>query len=67
MAIAIELEHDDDIIDELLLTILENGIEIGQKVREKQRDKLVLEPRRELLVKAVLFDDHAMIAAERPP
>ena len=45
MSIAVELEHDDDIVYELLLTVLENGIEIGQKVREKQRDKLVLESR----------------------
>ena len=58
MSIAVELEHDDDIVYELLLTVLENGIEIGQKVREKQRDKLVLESRRELLVKAVLSVKH---------
>ena len=67
MAITVELEHDDDVVDELLLTTLENGVEIGQKVREEQLNKLVLELGRELFVKAVLFDDHAMVAPEGPP
>ena len=64
MAEAVELQKHDDIVYELLVTVLEDRIKICQEIPEQQLDELVLELGRQLFVEAVLFDDHFMIAPE---
>ena len=67
VTIAIKLQHDHDVVNELLFAILKDWVEVRKEFAEKQLYELILEPRRELLVEVVLFDDHAVIASEWSP
>ena len=64
MAEVVESQKHNDIVYELLITVLENGVKIRQEIAEKQLDELILELGRQLFVEAVLFHDHVMIAPE---
>ena len=65
MVIAIELKHNDYIVDELRLTVLEKIIEVGEEVTEQELDELFLEFGRELAVELKRLNDLSMIPPER--
>ena len=65
MVIAIEFKHNDYIVDELRLTVLEKIIEVGEEVTEQELDELFLEFGRELAVELKRLNDLSMIPPER--
>lgn len=58
------VQHHDDIVYELLFTVLEDMVEVRQEITEQELDEIILELGRQLLVESIIFDNHTVILPE---